>query len=72
MTVRAPKRRDQVAVVSAQVVFGRRLLPQRAGLAIIDFMRLTWRRQQPSRVRREVGRDQPPRRLASLAERVIA
>jgi hypothetical protein len=62
MTVRAPKRRDQVAVVSAQVVFGRGLLLQRAGLAIVDSVRLTWRHQQPSRVRREVGRDQPPPR----------
>jgi len=35
MTVRAPKSRDQVAVVSAQLVFGRRLLRQSAGFAII-------------------------------------
>jgi hypothetical protein len=44
MTVRAPKRRDHVAVVSAQPVLGRRLLRQSAGLAIIDFVRLTYRR----------------------------
>jgi hypothetical protein len=38
--MRAPKRRDQVAIVSAQLIVGRRLLLQRAGLAIIDFVRL--------------------------------
>jgi hypothetical protein len=44
MTVRAPKRRDQVAVVGAQPVFGRRLLRQSARFAIIGFVRLTYRR----------------------------
>jgi hypothetical protein len=39
--------RSDVAVVSAQPVLGRRLLRQSAGLAIMDFVRLTWRRQQP-------------------------
>ena len=42
MTVRAPKRRDHVAVVSAQPVPGRRVLLQRAGLAIIDIVLLAW------------------------------
>jgi hypothetical protein len=41
MTVRAPKRHDHVAVVSAQPVLGRRLLRQSARLAIIDIVRLT-------------------------------
>jgi hypothetical protein len=41
MTVRAPERHDQVAVVSAQPILGRRLLRQSAGLAIIDIARLT-------------------------------
>jgi uncharacterized protein DUF3363 len=40
MTVRAPKRRDHVVVVSAQPVLGRRLLRQSTGYAIIDFVRL--------------------------------
>ena len=72
MTVRAPKRRDQVAVVSAQPVLGRRLLRQNTGFAVIAFVRL-WRRQQPSRVRRDVGRDQRPgASLTSLAKRAIA
>jgi hypothetical protein len=44
MTVRAPKRRDHVAVVSAQPVLGRRLLRQSTRFAIIDFVRLTYRR----------------------------
>ncbi len=39
MTVRAPKRRDQVAVVSAQPVLGRRLLRQSARFAVITFVR---------------------------------
>ena len=47
MTVRAPKRRDQVAVVSAQLVFGRLLLRKRARFAVIAFVQLTQRRQQP-------------------------
>jgi hypothetical protein len=57
MTMRAPERRDLVAVVSAQPVLGRRLLRQCAGFAIIDFMRPTWAAAAASRVRREVGRD---------------
>jgi hypothetical protein len=44
MTVRAPKCRDHVAVVSAQPVLGGRLLRQSARFAIIDFVRLTYRR----------------------------
>jgi hypothetical protein len=47
MTMRALERRDQMAVVSKQPVLGRRLLRQSAGFAIIDFVRLTWRRQRP-------------------------
>jgi len=47
--------------VSAQLVFGCRLLLQRAELAIIGFVRLACQRQQPSRVHRDVGRDRPPR-----------
>ena len=42
MTVRAPKLRDQVAVVSAQSVLGRRLLRQSARFAAIAFVR-PWR-----------------------------
>src|SRR5580693_7186852 len=44
MTVRAPERRDQVALVSAQHVVGRRLLRQSARFAIIVFVRLIYRR----------------------------
>jgi hypothetical protein len=40
MTMRAPERRDQVAVLSAQPVLGRRLLRQSARFAITDFVRL--------------------------------
>jgi hypothetical protein len=53
ITVRAPERREQVAVVSAQPVLGGRLL--RAGFDIIDFVRLSSRHQLPSRVRGEAA-----------------
>jgi hypothetical protein len=43
MTVRAPKRRDHVAVASAQPVLGRGLLRQSTRFAVIAFVRLTYR-----------------------------
>ena len=43
-----------------------RLQRQSSGFAIVDFVRLTWRHQQPSSVRREVGRDQPPPRESQV------
>jgi hypothetical protein len=42
MPVRAPKRRDHAAAVSAQPVLGRRLLRQSARFAVIAFVR-PWR-----------------------------
>ena len=54
MTVRAPKCPDQVAVVSAHLVLGCRLLRQSARLAIIDSVRGLGR-QQPLRVHREAA-----------------